>query len=42
MAEKIKIYPKTLADGGLEFEISIEDQSLLGKKPLFQLNEKFL
>ena len=32
MAEKIKIYPKTLADGGLEFEISIEDQSLLGKK----------
>ena len=32
MAEKIKIYPKTLADGGLEFEISIEDQSLFGKK----------
>ena len=32
MAEKIKIHPKTLADGGLEFEISIEDQSLFGKK----------
>jgi len=32
MAEKIKIYPITLADGGLEFEISIEDQSLFGKK----------
>ena len=40
MAKKIKIYPKTLADGGLEFEISIEDQSLFGKKATFSVKRE--
>ncbi|MBT5916108.1 MAG: hypothetical protein HOH60_07110 [Opitutae bacterium] len=40
MAEKIKIYPKTLADGGLEFEISIKDKSLFGKKATFSIKRE--
>ena len=36
MGEKITIYPETLSDGGIEFEIKIKDRSLFGKKQLFQ------
>ena len=36
MGEKITIYPETLSDGGIEFEIKIKDRSLFRKKQLFQ------
>ena len=36
MGEKITIYPETLSDGGIEFEIKIKDRSLFGKKQIFQ------
>ena len=40
MAEKIVVYPETLSCGGIEFEIKVKDQSLLGKKATFSIKRE--
>ena len=40
MGEKITIYPETLSDGGIEFEIKIKDRSLFGKKATFSIKRE--
>ena len=40
MGEKITIYPETLSDGGIEFEIKIKDRSLFGKKTTFSIKRE--
>jgi hypothetical protein len=40
MAEKIVVYPETLSDGGIEFEIKVKDQSLFGKKATFSIKRE--
>ena len=40
LREKIVIYPETLSDGGIEFEIKVKDQSLLGKKATFSIKRE--
>ena len=42
MAEKIVIYPETLSDGEIEFEIKVKDQSLLGKKATFSIKREVI
>ena len=40
MADKIEIYPETLDDGGIIFEIKVKDRSLLGKKATFSIKRE--
>lgn len=40
MAEKIVVYPEILSCGGIEFEIKVKDQSLLGKKATFSIKRE--
>jgi hypothetical protein len=40
MADKIEIYPETLDDGGIIFEIKVKDRSLIGKKATFTIKRE--
>ena len=42
MADKIEIYPETLDDGGIIFEIKVKDRSLLGKKATFSIKHEIM